>query len=436
MASSTHDFPPLPGSSVLGTPAGLSYAENVSAPVIKTPSFPVSFHSPGQKLSFNSGDLVEGKAIWTTALIGYSLGPRPYYERLLKAMQKLWPLKGSMSLLSLADGFFLLKFTSSEDLESILSGGLWFILGKPFILQRWSPKFKPKRDEAAPIPIWIKIVDFPLALWTPTGVSRIASFIGIPISVDSLTANRSRLTFARVCVLISKDSALPDEIPLEIDGEDMVLKVLYDWKPDRCEGCGSLIHPFSLCPKNPNPQTVLPPKPTKTRGRSSSRARTSRPHHSKSKAPSPNHTHNVPQSNLPMLSSHPRTSSPVKLVPPKSTQINSPSKTTPIPNLNIPIEEISSSEILIIPRPSQGPNIPLLNKFATLQTDECSTSNSLEPSSETENVNSKPVEDPPDLRNQMMMQPQTRSSVQTGKSPNKSKPPKGKSVKKAKGSSS
>ncbi|KAI0516226.1 hypothetical protein KFK09_008898 [Dendrobium nobile] len=303
--------------------------KNVSAPVIKTPSFPVSFHSPGQKLSFNSGDLVEG--IDDSSIPGGRLLPPEVHL--------------------------------SEDLESILSGGPWFILGKPFILQRWSPKFKPKRDEAAPIPIWIKIVDFPLALWTPTDVSRISSFIGIPISVDSLTASRSRLTFAKVCVLISKDSALPDEIPLEIDGEDMVLKVLYDWKPDRCEGCGYLIHPFSLCPKNPNLQLVLPPKPTKTRGRSSSRARTSRPHRLKSKAPSPNSTHNVPQPNPPLLSSHPRTSSPDKLVPPKSTPINSPSKTTPIPNLNIPTEEISSSEILIIPRPSQGPNITLLNKF-------------------------------------------------------------------------
>lgn len=110
----------------------------------------------------------------------------------------------------------------------VLSGGHWFLLGKPFILQRWSPKFKPKRDEAAPITIWIKIVDFPLALWTPTGISKISSFVGIPISVDSLTANRTRLTFARVCVLISKDSILPEEIPIDIDGEDFTLKVLYD----------------------------------------------------------------------------------------------------------------------------------------------------------------------------------------------------------------
>ncbi|KAI0520067.1 hypothetical protein KFK09_007532 [Dendrobium nobile] len=352
-------------------------------------------------------------------------------------MQKFWPLKGSMTLLSLADGFFL-KFTSSEELESVLSGGPWFILGKPFILQRWSPKFKPKHDEATPIPIWIKIVYFPLALWTLTGVSRIASYIGIPLSVDSLTANRSRLTFVRACVLISKDSTLSDEIPLEIDGEEMVLKVLYDWKPNRCEGCGSLIHPFSLCPKNPNPQPVLPPQAPKNRGRSSSRARSSRPHRSKSKAPTSNprlSEVNI-QSDPPLISSLPLPDPPALLAPPKLPLITSPSKNTPIPNLNIPTEETSSSEISIIPRPPQGPTIPLVNKFATFQTDECSTSNSLDSCSENETVNFKQVEDPPDLRNLVVNPPQTKSSMQTGKSPNKSKPPKGKSAKKAKGSSS
>ncbi|PKU78977.1 RNA exonuclease 1 [Dendrobium catenatum] len=424
MASSSKDFPPLSSTSVLGSPANLSYAANVAAPATKTPSFPVSFFSPGQKLSFKASDLSEGKDIWNSALIGYSLGPRPYYERLLKAMQKLWPLKGSMSLLSLADGFFLLKFTSSEDLESVLSGGPWFLLGKPFILQRWSPKFKPKRDEASPIPIWIKIVDFPLALWTPTGISRIASYIGIPISVDSLTANRSRLTFARVCVLISKDSVLHDEIPLEIDGEDMVLNVLYDWKPDRCEGCGSLIHPFSLCPNNPNPRPVLPLQPPKFRGRSTSRARTSRPHRSKSKAPTP-----------PIITPESNTQKALTLIPPQVLDGHS-SPQMPIPNLNNPTEKTSSSEHLIITRSLPGPDIPLVNKFASLQSDEGNTSNSLDSSSETELSNAKPLDDPPILRFQSNLPPKTRSIVINEKPPSKAKPPKGKSARKAKGSSS
>ncbi|XP_020692280.1 uncharacterized protein LOC110106668 [Dendrobium catenatum] len=439
MASPSQDFPPLPNSSVLGLPpSGLSYADNVSAPASKPNTFPVSFFSPGQKkLSFNVNDLSEGKSIWNNALIGYSLGPRPYYERLLKAMQKLWPLKGSMSLLSMADGFFLLKFSTSEDLESILSGGPWFLLGKPFILQRWSPKFKPKRDEAAPIPLWIKIVDFPLALWTPTGISRIASYIGIPVSVDALTANRTRLTFARVCVLISKDSVLHDEIPIEIDGEDLVLPVIYDWKPDRCEGCGSLIHPFSLCPKNPNPQHILPPQPPKNRGRSSSRRRTSQPRRSPSTKPS-----SKPPTNSPATIGPPSNSTALPpilrpkqdVVPPPITDpVPLPDKPSSLPNLNSPTEVSSSSDI---PTPLcllNTPKLPLVNKFASLQSGDGDLANAADCLSENDSSTIPTNEkDSPDSFDTTSTSTDKKSKPDKGKSPAKAKPPKGKSAKKAK----
>ncbi|XP_020685357.2 uncharacterized protein LOC110101699 [Dendrobium catenatum] len=462
MASS----PLLPPLSTTSTPGpltgGLSYAANVSASAAKPAPFPVSFFSPSQKLSFKGDDLSEGKSIWTSTLIGYSLGPRPYYERLLKAMLNLWKLKGSMKLLSLADGFFLLKFSTEEDLDSVLSGGPWFLLGKPFILQRCSPKFKPKRDEDAPIPVWIKIVDFPLALWTPTGISKISSYIGIPISVDALTANRSRLTFARICVLISKDSPLPDEISIEIEGEDITLTVLYDWKPEKCEGCGSLIHPFSLCPKNPNPKPVLPPQPPKSRGRSTSRQPHNRP------ATSQPNAHVLPSKfTIPIQNTYPSPAllpTPISvvqpladqpliiqnsasnhiqsvLVPPQAIMTTSPAKAALLPNLNSPTEETSSSDPPSSPVLNQPPKIPLLNKFASLQNEEHTLPEPSEVFFENDNSSTSIAVDElsPSSKNQKLSEStshNTRSSVDRGKSPSKPKPPKGKSAKKAKGQKS
>ncbi|PKU74964.1 hypothetical protein MA16_Dca021203 [Dendrobium catenatum] len=171
MALNPLDFPPMLGSSVLGVPPQplppATYASNLSSSPSSSDEFPMSFVSPTKKLSFKTDDLTEGKNFWHLSLVGYSIGQRPYYERLLAAMNKAWKLKGSFSLLSLADDFFLLKFTSAEDFDMVRTGGPWFLLGKPFILQEWSPKFKPKRDETGSIPLWIKILDLPLALWTP-----------------------------------------------------------------------------------------------------------------------------------------------------------------------------------------------------------------------------------------------------------------------------
>ncbi|XP_020687490.1 uncharacterized protein LOC110103218 [Dendrobium catenatum] len=346
MAGNLQNFPPLPGrASLLGVspstsppaPPALSYASNLAAPPANREEWPMSFVNPTKKLSFAASELTEGKDLWDLCLVGYSLGQRPYYERLLTAMNKAWKLKGSFSFLSLADDFFLLKFTSSEDFDMIWSGGPWFLLGKPFFLQKWNPKFQPKRDEAASIPLWIKILNLPLALWTPSGISKIASYIGIPLYVDSLTAKRTRLTFARVCVQVDKNSVLPDDIPLEIDGDDLVLKVVYDWKPSKCDGCGSIIHPYALCPSNPSPKPSLPPKPA-FRDRSTSRAPTAR------------------------ATDQPPTSTGIANEP----LITPPDNTTSLPNLNLPHEESSSSGQslpLLLLRPSQ---VVLANSFASL----------------------------------------------------------------------
>ncbi|PKU71360.1 RNA exonuclease 1 [Dendrobium catenatum] len=381
----SNEFPPLPNTSILGPiPASQngSFAKNLANPSASKEDFPVSFVRPNKKFFFKGDDLSEGISVWSFSLIGYSLGPRPYYERLLTAMKKVWILKGSFSLLSLADGFFLIKFSNQEDFDLVWSGGPWFMLGKPFILQKWSPKFQPKRDELSEIPLWIKIVDFPLALWTPKGISTIASYIGNPLSVDTLTAKRARLTYARVCVAISKDSSLPEEIPINIEGEDIMLKVIYDWKPSRCEGCGSLVHSYGSCKSNPNPEPVVLPLPkTKNRGRSQSRNPRPQTQAPVKATPPPEKVISAPAkatnpeivnlesinrnvNNFPNL-----TPAPEKEFTPQ-IQNNCIGKDAIIPNLNAPIEETSSSGQPSIPSEIPPAKVMLSNKFSALQTDE------------------------------------------------------------------
>ncbi|PKU76698.1 RNA exonuclease 1 [Dendrobium catenatum] len=340
------DFPPLSGSSLLG-PSHLlpptSYASNLAASPSPREEWPLSFVKPAKKLSLVMNDLNEGKSLWNLSLVGYSLGPRPYYERLLASMEKAWKLKGALSLLLLADDFFLLKFTAVKDYDMVWSGGLWFLLGRPFILQRWNPKFQPTKDKSASIPLWIKVLNLPLALWTPTGISKIASFIGEPLYVDTLTAKRTRLTFARICVKVDKNSELPEVIPMEIDGVDLNLTVVYDWKPTKCDGCGSLIHSFALSPKNPDPKPTLPPKPV-FRGRSKSR--------NPSKLPRP------PSRGMPAGPNNP------------PSPANSLVSNSPLPNLNLPQTASSSSTFHSDPTNLMPTQVILANSFASLLVEE------------------------------------------------------------------
>ncbi|PKU72247.1 hypothetical protein MA16_Dca006247 [Dendrobium catenatum] len=374
------DFPPLTSSSLLGAAPilpPLSYASNLAASPSPREEWPLSYVKPAKKLSFIMDDLNEGKALWNLSLVGYSLGPRPYYERLLASMERAWKLKGSLSLLSLADDFFLLKFTAVEDYNMVWSGGPWFLLGRPFIVQRWNPRFQPTRDEFASIPLWIKVLNLPLALWTPAGISKIASFIGEPLYVDTLTAKRNRLTFARICVIVDINYDLPEVIPLEIDGADLNLSVVYDWKPTKCEGCGSLVHPFALCPKNPAPKTSLPTK-TVLRGISKSRNPSkllSPPSRGKSSIPKiPPSIPTVPTSinvdkPVEQLSSDVNEASPKLLVTASSPGFGSkPSNksNSSLPNLNLPQPATSSTSVHSDHLNLLPPQVILANSFDSL----------------------------------------------------------------------
>ncbi|XP_028551780.1 uncharacterized protein LOC110101382 [Dendrobium catenatum] len=155
----------------------------------------------------------------------------------------------------------------------VWSRGVWFLLGKPFVLQKWHPKKKDFKT----VPIWVKIHDLPLACWNSEGISWIASKIGVPIAVDSLTEQKTRLTFACVCVLVDCNATYPEEIKVSLDGDVVCLKVQYEWRPFPCAHYKSLTHFSSSCPSKPDVVTnVENVNARQNRGRSFSRKPNSR----------------------------------------------------------------------------------------------------------------------------------------------------------------
>ncbi|XP_020687803.1 uncharacterized protein LOC110103428 [Dendrobium catenatum] len=177
------------------------------------------------------------------------------------------------------------RFNNREDYDMAWSGGPWFFFGKPLILHKWTPDFVPVREEFLSIPLWIKIKKFPLSCWTSEGISMIASCVGVPLAVDALTAAKTRLTFARVCIQVCSNSPLPNEIYHTVDGKVFPLTIIYDWKPTHCSFCNSIMHASNACPKNPNPQ---PPQVESSKPRSISSSR-------KPRNPNPTPRLNIPK---------------------------------------------------------------------------------------------------------------------------------------------
>ncbi|XP_028553747.1 mucin-5AC-like [Dendrobium catenatum] len=324
--------------------------------------------TPEEIIDFPTLDIADAVEEWNLALVGYSLGKRPFYESLLNAVKKLWDLKGNIKLISLSDGFFLFKFSCREDFEMVWNKGAWFIFGKPFIFRKWTSHFSPKREDFTSVPIWFKIHDLPLCCWTPVGISKIATKIGAPVAVDSLTASKSRLTYARVCVLVDASATYPAFVPITVEGKLFNLVIQYEWRPSICDFCKSFNHTSEFCPTNPNPKptAVLPPKPPRDRSTNRSRRPPSNNPTGILPTPSPR-TSSSPGKSMPV--SHNAISLPNQLDIPSSNLTNQMhSATLPtspvLPNFQIVETSLPNQpheNLVTIPTPPSTAIIPNLN---------------------------------------------------------------------------
>ena len=66
------------------------------------------------------------------------------------------------------------------------------------------------------IPIWVKFHNIPLEYWTNTSLGHIASVVGNPLHLDSLTENQSKLSFARICVEVGVDCEFHKSVLLDL----------------------------------------------------------------------------------------------------------------------------------------------------------------------------------------------------------------------------
>ncbi|GJV53270.1 RNA-directed DNA polymerase, eukaryota, reverse transcriptase zinc-binding domain protein [Tanacetum coccineum] len=105
-----------------------------------------------------------------------------------------------------------------------------------------------ERMEPKKMPVWVKIVNVPLEAWTMEGISALASSLGKPIMMDTMTANMcykgiGNFEYARVLVEMDAKKEIKSEIEIQYKDKSnnikgcKKIKVVYDWKPPACSKC-------------------------------------------------------------------------------------------------------------------------------------------------------------------------------------------------------
>ena len=164
------------------------------------------------------------------------------------------------------NGLYLFRFRDMDARDWVMENGPWYIAGRPIILRVWQPGMEMLNIQLTSLPIWVKFYNIPLEYWTNTCLGYIASVVGKPLHMDSLTENRTKLSFARICIEIDLSSKFPKTTRLNLgNGKYTTIRIEYPWVPHNCSHCQVFGHKISQCPVSKAPPVSMSGIPSGTK---------------------------------------------------------------------------------------------------------------------------------------------------------------------------
>ncbi|GAA0185496.1 hypothetical protein LIER_32784 [Lithospermum erythrorhizon] len=196
---------------------------------------------------------------WGYCLIGCFTGPFPGRQA-LNSLVNSWNVK--CRIIPYAKGWTVFRFKSDEDRFRVFNGGPYLAFGKTLMLRLVDAGVIIGDDLFTSVPTWVLFHDVQLSVWSETGLSKIASKVGIPMYTDKFTKERSKMSYARclVDVDVSKPPVMEFGVKLP-GGKRYTQKVTYECYPDYCCDCKKFGHNIFKCPKKVKPvetPVVLP----------------------------------------------------------------------------------------------------------------------------------------------------------------------------------
>ncbi|XP_071695705.1 uncharacterized protein [Rutidosis leptorrhynchoides] len=119
-------------------------------------------------------------------------------------------------------------------MNKVIESSPWMVNGKPLLVQKWDPALTIEKVDPVKVPIWVKFKEITLEAWNVKGLSDIASRVGKPISMDTLTANMchkgsGRAGFARIMVEVENKKGLIEQVEIQYKDKEQKLKGIKKW---------------------------------------------------------------------------------------------------------------------------------------------------------------------------------------------------------------
>ncbi|KAM7495959.1 hypothetical protein LguiA_020373 [Lonicera macranthoides] len=140
---------------------------------------------------FEESDVAQEHQRWKKALTVYVLGAKPPYNDI-------------------------------ETRTKVMEAVPWSFDSRPMIVKPWTVEANLKREDLVEVPVRVRYPNLKLHLWSPHLLSKIAIVIGKLLFIEKMTADRERITCARVCVEVKVNVTLPEVIIIEDPNGNMI----------------------------------------------------------------------------------------------------------------------------------------------------------------------------------------------------------------------
>ena len=200
----------------------------------------------------------EGIDMWKGCLVGQFLDKRLPFPVVRSLVNRLWGKREMPEISTTENGLFFFRFRDPEARDWVMDAGPWHLAGRPFILRAWKPGMDMLNIQLSTIPIWVRFYNIPLEYWTSTCLGHIASTIGIPLHLDPLTENQTKLSFARICTEVGVDCEFPKSVLLDRgNGSYFTIRIEYPWVPQCCSECKRFGHNLLNCQAKKRPSSGM-----------------------------------------------------------------------------------------------------------------------------------------------------------------------------------
>ncbi|XP_010665650.1 uncharacterized protein LOC104882927 [Beta vulgaris subsp. vulgaris] len=106
------------------------------------------------------------------------------------------------------------------------------------------------KDVLHTVPMWIQLHKLDIKYWGDKSLFKIAGKIGKVLKTDQASSKKDRLQYARVLIEDEVNQVFPNHVRFVNEKDNIVqIDVVYEWKPEKCEGCKQFGHICVHCKK-------------------------------------------------------------------------------------------------------------------------------------------------------------------------------------------